>query len=103
MDGFKNVYDTRDLTNLQPMLWPEGKQVFNPYTEVDPPADANVKVTGFNFNTNTWQYMEVATPEDVQNQDQQLTDAMMAIAELYEQKLLLEDRIAKLEAIVLPK
>lgn len=55
MEGYKAVYDTRDITNLDPILFPEDKAVFQPYTEVAPPT-GDVIIKGFNFNTNTWQY-----------------------------------------------
>lgn len=55
MDGYKAVYDTRDITNLDPILFPIEKVVFQPYTEVVPP-DGDVIIKGFNFNSNTWQY-----------------------------------------------
>ncbi len=55
MDGYKAVYDTRDITNLDPILFPEDKAVFQPYTEVAPPT-GDVIIKGFNFNSNTWQY-----------------------------------------------
>ena len=97
MDNYKKVYDTRDITALTPMMWPTDKQVFNPYTEVEPPAGDNIKIVGFNFNTESWQYMQVATPSDVAAQDQKSVDIMVAVTELYEQQLTINNRLDKLE------
>lgn len=55
MDDYKKYWDTRDLTNLEPILFPINKQVYQPYTDVEPP-EGDVIIKGFNFNTNTWQY-----------------------------------------------
>lgn len=97
IEGYIKVYDTRDLNDLRPQYKPEGQTIFHPYTNVEPPQGNNVKVTGFDFTTGKWNYMEVATPEDVEQQDQQNTEAMMAITELFEITLGLMARIGVLE------
>ncbi|MGM0174084.1 hypothetical protein [Enterococcus sp. DIV0800] len=98
MEGLKKVFDTRYLKDLEPMFWPDEKKVFHPYTEIEPPSEEGIQITGFDFNTNEWQFIKAATPEDLENQDSQLTDALMAIAELYELGLDYEMRIGELEA-----
>ncbi|MBO0413237.1 hypothetical protein JZO81_19450 [Enterococcus hulanensis] len=98
MEGFKKVFDTRFLKDLEPMFWPIEKAVMHPHTEIEPPTGDGIQITGFDFNINEWQFIKAATPEDVENQDMQLTDAFMAIAELYELGLDYEMRIAELEA-----
>lgn len=64
-------------------------------TEVEPPA--NYLILAWDNKTRSWYDAGSGVHEGLENQDQQLTDAMMAIAELYEQKLLLEERVAALE------
>lgn len=89
MEGYKEVYDTRDLTNLAPLLFPQGKQVFHPYTEIAPP-EGNVIIKSFNFDTNTWQYDETVNTESYQY-------LSMVVANLMKENISFKSRLDALE------
>lgn len=89
MEGYKEVYDTRDLTNLAPLLFPQGKQVFHPYTEIAPP-NGDVIIKGFDFNTGTWQFDETVNKESYQY-------LSMVVANLMKENISFKSRIDALE------
>lgn len=98
----KKIYSLDSATLGQEKTVDDGYKINALYeTEQQPPKQA--MILAWDSKTQSWYDAGSGVSEGFENQDQQLTDAMMAIAELYEQKLLLEDRIANLEAIVLPK
>lgn len=81
MDGYKAVYDTRDITNLDPILFPDDKAVFQPYTEVTPPT-GDVIIKGFNFNSNTWQYEQTVPVAQYQQLSIITANLMKDVAQL---------------------
>ena len=81
MDGYKAVYDTRDITNLDPILFPVEKAVFQPYTEIAPPT-GDVIIKGFNFNSNTWQYEQTVPVEQYQQLSIITANLMKDVAQL---------------------
>lgn len=81
MDGYKAVYDTRDITNLDPILFPEDKVVFQPYTEIAPPT-GDVIIKGFNFNSNTWQYEQTVPVAQYQQLSIITANLMKDVAQL---------------------
>lgn len=81
MDGYKAVYDTRDITNLDPILFPVEKAVFQPYTEVAPPT-GDVIIKGFNFNSNTWQYEQTVPVAQYQQLSIITANLMKDVAQL---------------------
>lgn len=93
----KKVWDTRDIVNLDPIFYPQNKQVHHPHTEVPPPTEKNLQVTGFDFNINNWTYIEAASPGDVMTQE----EALVEIAEMAAENSLsitnLAERVAALE------
>lgn len=98
----KTIYSIDKSTLGQSKVVPEDYQINSIFeTEKEPPEKA--LILAWDIQTMSWYDAGSGVHEGLENQDQQLTDAMMAIAELYEQKLLLENRVAELEAIVLPK
>lgn len=90
MEGYKNVYDTRDLTNLMPLMFPETKQVFHPFTEVEPPVGNNIIIKSFNFDTNTWQYDETVDTESYAR-------LSMITANLMKENISIKNRLEALE------
>lgn len=92
----KNVYSIDSATLSQKKTVAASYKINTLYeTEVEPPA--NYLILAWDNKTRSWYDAGSGVNEGLENQDQQLTDAMMAIAELYEQKLLLEERVAALE------
>lgn len=81
MDGYKAVYDTRDITNLDPILFPVEKAVFQPYTEIVPPT-GDVIIKGFNFNSNTWQYEQTVPVAQYQQLSIITANLMKDVAQL---------------------
>lgn len=81
MDGYKAVYDTRDITNLDPILFPDDKAVFQPYTEIAPPT-GDVIIKGFNFNSNTWQYEQTVPVAQYQQLSIITANLMKDVAQL---------------------
>lgn len=101
-ENMKYVYSVDKATLGQKKLVDLNYKINSLYeTEKEPLEDA--LILSWDAKTGSWYDAGSGVHEGLENQDQQLTDAMMAIAELYEQKLLLENRVAELEAIVLPK
>lgn len=65
-------------------------------TEVVPLTGA--LILAWDNKTHSWYDAGSGVHAGLENQDQQLTDTMLAVAGLYETDLSFEDRIAKLEA-----
>lgn len=99
MENMKKVWDTRDLVNLDPIFYPQEKKVFHPHTEIAPPLENNIQITGFDFNINVWTYIEAASPGDVMTQE----EALVEIAEMAAENSLsiagLVERVAALEGV----
>lgn len=76
MNGYKKVYNAERKDNT-PYYFPEDVAVYRPYTEVEPPEDENTLVIGFNWITNEWETLSVASAEEV-------LATQEAIAEIYE-------------------
>lgn len=98
----KKIYSLDSATLGQEKTVNDGYKINALYeTDQQPPKQAII--LAWDSKTQSWYDAGASVGEGLETQDQQLTDAMMAIAELYEQKLLLETRVAELETIVLPK
>lgn len=67
--GYKKVWDTRNIANLAPIFMPLETAVYQPYTEVEPPAEINEQVTGFNFTLNQWNFIKAADPDQTENHE----------------------------------
>lgn len=92
----KNVYSIDPATLGQKKTVAENYKINTLYeTEVEPPA--NCLILAWDNKTRSWYDAGAGVHEGLENQDQQMTDTMLAVAELYEQNLSFEERIAKLE------
>lgn len=89
LEGYKEVFDTRDLTDLTPMLWPNEKMVFNPHTTVKPP-EGDVIIKGFDFNNQAWQYDETVNKDSYKY-------VSTVVASLMKENIAIKDRLEKLE------
>lgn len=76
MNGYKKVYNA-ERKETTPYYFPEEVAICRPYTEVEPPQGDNILVIGFNWTTNEWESISVATEE-------QVLATQEAIAEIYE-------------------
>lgn len=96
MQGYKQIYDTRDLQDLRPLFAPEDRKVFHPYTEVTPPNDPHSFVTGFDFNRQEWNVVSAATPDEVEEL-QETTDTLgKQVVQLTLQNLQLSQQVREL-------
>lgn len=92
----KIVYSIDHATMGQKKTVAENYKINTLYeTEVEPPATA--LILAWDNKNRSWYDAGSGVHEGLENQDQQLTDTMLAVAELYEQNLSFEERIAKLE------
>lgn len=97
----KNVYSIDPATLGQKKTVAANYKINTLYeTEVEPPA--NYLILAWDNKTRSWYDAGSGVHEGLENQDQQLTDAMMAIAELYEQNLDILARLDVLEGNAVP-
>ncbi|NBA63396.1 hypothetical protein GVL14_14380 [Enterococcus mundtii] len=96
MEGYKKIYDTRDLQDLRPLYAPEDRSVFHPYTEVPPPNEPHTVIIGFDFNRQLWNVVSAATPEEVEEL-QETTDTLgRSVVQLTLQNLQLSQQVREL-------
>lgn len=96
MDGYKAIYDTRNLQDLRPLFMPEDRTVFHPYTEMAPPNEPNTIIIGFDFNRQRWNVVSAATPEEVEEL-QETTDSLgRSVVQLTLQNLQLSQQVREL-------
>lgn len=90
LDGYKEVYDTRDLTDLRPLYWTNEKLVLHPYTTVKPPEGENIILKGFDFNNQKWQYDETVNKDSYKY-------LSTVVANLMKENMDLKSRVTALE------
>lgn len=89
LDGYKEVYDTRDLTDLRPLYWTNEKLVLHPYTTVKPP-EGDLIIKGFDFNNQKWQYDETVNKSSYKY-------LSIVVANLMKENMELKNRVSALE------
>ena len=96
MNGYKTMYDTRDLQDLRPLYIPEDRTVFHPYTEVTPPNELHTIIIGFDFNRQCWNVVSAVTPEEVKGL-QETTDSLgRSVVQMTLQNLQLSQQVREL-------
>jgi hypothetical protein len=96
MEGYKKIYDTRDLQYLRPLYVAEDRSVFHPYTEVPPPNEPHTIIIGFDFNRQRWNVVSAATPEEVEELQETTESLGRSVVQLTLQNLQQAQQIREL-------